>query len=285
MNQPITSIPCPERNVCNTNSRIVFFDIDGTLTSEKDGKVPASAVKAIQAARTRGHKMFLCSGRTRISIEDRFLAVGFDGVIAGCGTHIFLENGETITHHTLSPESTHLLLSSARKNDIDILFEAASFVAFDSTRPLKHPISFDHLKTFSLRGLDVFPNVDAQNFATDKLCIFSDDHAAVSRFLSVSDPLLDCIVRGNGMYELVPRGYSKATGIQNVLDYYGMTIDQAYVFGDSNNDLSMLRYVPHSIVMGNAYPPELKKEAWYVTKKASEDGILLALNDLGFLKA
>ncbi|MFQ8776499.1 MAG: HAD hydrolase family protein [Roseburia sp.] len=76
---------------------------------------------------------------------------------------------------------------------------------------------------------------------------------------------------------------AKATGIQYVLDHYGLRKEDAYVFGDSNNDLPMLTYIPNSVAMGNASPASLFDEVSYVTKKASEDGISVALEHFGFI--
>ena len=42
--------------------KIAFFDIDGTLTSEIDGSVPADAADAIRRARNNGHLMFINTG-------------------------------------------------------------------------------------------------------------------------------------------------------------------------------------------------------------------------------
>ena len=71
------------------NSRkIVFFDIDGTLTSEKDASIPESTVIAIQKARKNGHLMYINTGRCFQNVEKRFRDIGFDGFVCGCGTHI-----------------------------------------------------------------------------------------------------------------------------------------------------------------------------------------------------
>jgi hypothetical protein len=61
-------------------------------------------------------------------------------------------------------------------------------------------------------------------------------------------------------------------------------MENAYAFGDSNNDLPMLLYVPHSVAMGNAMPESLFEQVKHVTSRASEDGIAKALETLGFLK-
>ena len=59
--------------------------------------------------------------------------------------------------------------------------------------------------------------------------------------------------------------------------------EDAYAFGDSNNDLPMLSYLPNSVAMGNAYPASLFDRVSFVTKKASEDGIAFALEHFSFL--
>ena len=43
---------------------VLFFDIDGTLLSEKTGEMPQSAVRAVQLAKKAGHLLFINTGRT-----------------------------------------------------------------------------------------------------------------------------------------------------------------------------------------------------------------------------
>lgn len=61
--------------------KIAFFDIDGTITSEKDGSIPDSAVLAIRQARENGHLMFINTGRCFQNVEPRFREIGFDGYV------------------------------------------------------------------------------------------------------------------------------------------------------------------------------------------------------------
>lgn len=81
----------------------------------------------------------------------------------------------------------------------------------------------------------------------------------------------------------MPYGYSKATGIQYVLNHYHLNLSDAYALGDSNNDLPMLSYVPHSIAMGNASPESLFAQVEYVTAKSSCGGIRQALEHYNFI--
>ncbi|MDU1398147.1 MAG: HAD family hydrolase, partial [Veillonella parvula] len=64
----------------------------------------------------------------------------------------------------------------------------------------------------------------------------------------------------------------KALGIRNMLEHFGMKPNQAVVFGDGYNDLSMFRPEWLNIAMGNARP-ELKAKADYITTDCDKDGI------------
>ena len=78
--------------------KAVFFDIDGTLWDFKMN-IPESTKKALKELRKNGYYAFLCSGRSRSNIKSpKLLALGFDGIVAACGTHIeFGENLKSIT--------------------------------------------------------------------------------------------------------------------------------------------------------------------------------------------
>ena len=69
-----------------------------------------------------------------------------------------------------------------------------------------------------------------------------------------------------GFEEVVPKGCSKAGGIDYIVEHLGESLASCYVFGDSTNDLSMLTHVKNSIAMGNSYPEVLANTS-YVTKK------------------
>ena len=45
------------------SKKIIFLDIDGTLTEPGSNEPPASALEAIKNARKAGNLVFLCSGR------------------------------------------------------------------------------------------------------------------------------------------------------------------------------------------------------------------------------
>ena len=74
-----------------------------------------------------------------------------------------------------------------------------------------------------------------------------------------------------GLYEMVPKGCTKANGMKEVLKILEIDYDNVYVFGDSGNDLPMLQLAKHSIVLANG-SDEAKKYAEYVTTLDCDNG-------------
>ena len=61
--------------------KVIFLDIDGTLTMPGRNEPPESAIWAIRQAREEGHYVFLCTGRNYEMLRP-LLRYDFDGVVA-----------------------------------------------------------------------------------------------------------------------------------------------------------------------------------------------------------
>ena len=68
-------------------SKILLIDIDGTLV-DYENCLPASAVDAIRKARANGHKVYLCSGRSKAENKQEIWDIGIDGYIGGNGSYV-----------------------------------------------------------------------------------------------------------------------------------------------------------------------------------------------------
>ncbi len=49
--------------------KIIFLDVDGTLV-DYEGNLPESAVEAIRKARENGHKVYICTGRSKAEVYE-----------------------------------------------------------------------------------------------------------------------------------------------------------------------------------------------------------------------
>lgn len=56
-------------------SKIIFIDVDGTLL-DYENKLPQSAVTATQQARANGHKVYICTGRSKAEVYDYIWDIG-----------------------------------------------------------------------------------------------------------------------------------------------------------------------------------------------------------------
>ena len=90
------------------------------------------------------------------------------------------------------------------------------------------------------------------------------------------------IDRGETGWEAVPAGCSKGKGIDMLRERLGVPFEDCYAFGDSNNDVTMLRHVRHSVAMGNS-PEAVRAICSYVTARPGEDGIEKALRHFGLI--
>ena len=52
--------------------------------------------------------------------------------------------------------------------------------------------------------------------------------------------------------DVVPRGSSKAVGIDKIIEHYGISLHETMAFGDGGNDMAMLRHAGIGVAMGNA---------------------------------
>lgn len=113
----------------------------------------------------------------------------------------------------------------------------------------------------------------------DKFCVLADEKSDVDGFLRSLAPDMAYIDRGRGLYECVPAGYDKATAMEFILKYFRIPREESYAFGDSANDLAMIQYAGHSVIMGQ-HDRILEPYASFTTKNVEDDGIAFAFEKL-----
>ena len=251
------------------NKKALFFDIDGTLFSEKLRQVPQSAVLALKKTMEKGNLTFINTGRTWCQTSKIREEAPVNGLLCGCGTYISVD-GKTLYDQRISPERAEKLKEDILRFRMDTVMEGVDACFF---RP-------DGVQTETMRAirsiLDQSGSVSAKNwsdpsFSISKFCVaVGADSDPAGFFETLRD--FEVIDRGGGFYECVPMGHSKASAIEWILKQYGIALEDAWVFGDSMNDLSMFQYVPNAVVMGK-HDAGLESYATFTAKTVEEDGI------------
>ncbi len=84
---------------------------------------------------------------------------------------------------------------------------------------------------------------------------------------------------GYGYLDVIQPGVNKATGIQTLLDVFGIDASGVMAFGDAGNDAQMIRLAGMGVAMGNA-SDELKEIADIVCEPCREQGVLKVLESV-----
>ena len=257
----------------------IFFDIDGTLW-DYSGVMPPSVPEVFARLKENGHLTFLCSGRSMSNITDpRLKELPLTGIVAACGNDILAE-GKSLYQNLLSWEQVALAQQVLHEEHMPVVFEGPDF-HWMNTEDFEDDPYVDRL------WADLGDRAKRLHLLRegDLVSKFSADITKSTDFERVQRLLADHfdVLNHNGIVvEFIPKGSSKATGIEKVCAHYDIPREAVYAVGDSVNDLDMLRYAQYGICMGNG-TDVAKAAADYVTDPIHEDGILHAMEHFGLI--
>ena len=259
-------------------SKAVFFDIDGTLWDFYN-QIPESTVEAIRGLRKNGHYAFICSGRARAYIQHPDLfGIGFDGVVAGCGTHVELD-GKRIYEKLIDRELAVHTVETVRSYGFRPILEGPEYLYMDDAdfgdelygQKLKRELGERLVSISDHYGSWVINKLSCATDRADREGCF----AALEEYYTY-------LIHNSAVVEMVPKGHTKATGIGKMCEALGIDRADTFAVGDSVNDLAMLEFAGVGIAMGNG-SAEAKEAADYVTTDLNEDGIYNAMVHFGLI--
>lgn len=260
--------------------KYVFFDIDGTLWDFHQF-IPESTKEAIKLLKDNGHAAYINTGRARSNIiEKSLLGLGFEGIVAGCGTHIE-KNGKVIYEKLMTDEQITRALKVLSDNHMPVVFEGPenhffNVEDFDEVGDPYVEILKERLGPIAKPTTEIKKGTRLNKFSAD--ISERTDFEKVMALL----PDFDFINHNGVIIEAIPEGYSKGTGIKELMELEYIDLDDVYVVGDSMNDMDMFRLATHSICMGNG-DDRIKAVAEYVTTDIREDGIYNGLKHYGLI--
>jgi hypothetical protein len=260
------------------NIKLVVTDIDQTLFSHKQKKVPLSAVKAFKALQDNGIKVFLASGRNRYLIGKIGLLdyVKPDGFITMNGANAIID-GKIIYRYPLPENEVDMLIKFSKrlKFGLTLIEENEGHINYADERVIqaheKYGTRFPQPRTFP-------DHYDRTVYQAIAFCDELDESLFLPHLSLCKSARWDTYA-----VDIMPKDSDKAKGILAVLEHFGWLPENVLALGDNPNDIEMLNFAGISIAMGNARP-EVKAEADYITDDIDEDGWANAMKHFGLIK-
>ena len=274
--------------------KMIFLDIDGTLTMPGSNEPPQSALDAIRASQKKGNLVFLCSGRNPGMLAP-LLKYGFDGFISCAGGYVTVGE-ELIYDMPMTPEEAKTAVEKLHSTGVFCTVECrdGAFGDSDIGEFIESSIGSDSKGNSEIErwrkalagSLGIRPMSEYDGSPAYKvviMCLHPEQLVPAKEALEdrynfvvqeITDPAHRCI---NG--ELINRKYDKGRAILRVCEHLGVPVSDTYGFGDSMNDLEMIETVGTSVCMANG-AKALKKISDVVCPSVEEDGLAKAFEQL-----
>ncbi|MEV0090587.1 HAD family hydrolase [Streptomyces sp. NPDC050738] len=256
--------------------KLIATDLDGTLL-RSDDTVSARTRDALAAVTAAGAAHIVVTGRsvawTRHILDD----LGYEGLaVCGQGAQVY-HAGEhrLLTSVTLDRQLAGIALAkieaevgplalAASRDGIDgDVLVGPGYVVQEGPLPV---VPFDDLAELWAAPLNKV-YVQHPGLSDDALAQVAQESAG---------GLVDVVMAGAGVVELLPLGLSKATGLSLAARRLKVTPAETIAFGDMPNDIPMFGWAAYGVAMANAHA-SLKAVADEITTSHDDDGIAVVL--------
>ena len=264
--------------------KLIFLDIDGTLTPAGSNVPPASAMEAIRKAQAKGHRVFLCTGRNPAMLAP-VLALGFEGAVSCAGGHVFA--GDKVLYDCpMTREQFETGMRLLKEQGVFRTIEARRATWGDEdlgeflARAGEGNSELVRWRKALAEQLNILPMSQYDGSPIYKIVFMCKTMAALEKDFNfvVQDVAAHRCLNG----ELINRKFDKGRGVKIVAEAFGIGIKDTIGFGDSMNDLEMIETVGYSVCMDNG-SAALKEKSDLVCPAVEQDGLAWACEKLGLV--
>ena len=271
--------------------RLIAIDIDGTLLDSRSQVSPAN-LDALARAHQAGVEIVLVTGRRHDFALPIARSLGFDlWIISSNGAVTRSTRGESF-HRDLLPKETAITLSRAMRDFRDntvITFDREGMGAIvceehkrlygviqrwmeknapyiEYVKPIEKSLVEDPIQVMFCGEVELMKIAERQLLESafvDEITVLRTqyDH----RDLTIVD--------------ILNAGCSKGHALERWAVHRGLTREEVMAIGDNYNDVEMLTFAGHPVIMGNA-SDELKQNGWTVTLHNDESGVAAAVEQV-----
>ena len=268
--------------------RLLATDIDGTLLNPQF-QISEGDMAALRRAHSAGIEIVLVTGRRHTFALPIAKQLGFDlWLISSNGALTRSLGGETF-HRDLMPVETCRQLCGAMQQ-----FRGNTVLTFDKeTRGAIVLEHMDELGASIKRWLE--KNMEFIEFVApiEKALVSDPLQAMFCGTMARMDGALRALEnsgmdgkitilrteypeRDLSMIDVLNAGCSKGHALERWANYRGYRREEVMAVGDNHNDIEMLEFAGHPIIMGNACE-ELRARGWKITRGNHDCGVAAAV--------
>lgn len=253
--------------------KIIFFDIDDTLS--RNGIIAEHNKATLEQLASSDIKLIISTGRSKAILPSDILALldanVLDAIICMNGQYSFNKDG-IISHYPLSEAQTNKIVNLCQKSDLIHKFDSATHIAWSKEN--------ERLREYNAITPNSILDPDYYKSNTVYQCsVFFNNQQDKMQEVDFAQDELKLVHWHTVGADILPANASKARGIIDVCQHYGIDSKDCMAFGDGMNDLEMFDLVGFAVAMGDA-KSELKERADLVTGTIEEYGIQAVLDQL-----
>lgn len=228
--------------------KLLATDYDGTLKYAKH--IMPEDLQAIQDWKKAGNLFVLCTGRSMESIEAQAKQYDLpaDYYITNNGGMVFDREGHELLSYYLDIVTAVDIIYAAKQEE-----GVASVVINDGVH--RHKMTIDESITDRRypemqSDMSVDDLINTQKIAQIVISM-SEQNLAVTLGENINMFFGEIVVAyaNNFVVDVVPKGVSKATGLEFVVEYTNTNEEDVYTIGDSYNDIPLMTYGYHGACM------------------------------------
>lgn len=277
----------------NRHIRLVFLDLDGTLLTE-DMKITEETRSVIALAQEQRIQFAACTGRPYCGLPvEELCSLGIKYAITGNGSAIYkIPEKECIYTDCLDWKLGAELYRTFVEQDIhtDIFIEGNGYSAYKTFEQIDRLGKSERLSAYFKKSRKPVENPEALilekqqglekinlNFYPEPDGTYKSYDWAMEYLKTV--PGLHTVTGGGHNMEISTNTATKGNALRMFSERMGIDAEETMAFGDSQNDISMIRAAGIGVAMGNA-TEDVKEAADYVTGTNEENGVAEALKKL-----
>ena len=262
---------------------IIALDLDGTLLNSQRVITPSTLDLLLQLQAV-GKKIVISTGRPifgATKVAELLQLEKFGGYVMAYNGGVVQDwkTKEIIYSNVLQPEAIAAAYQYAKDAGFALVCYHDEFLVSEHEM---NPYMEFSLKRNGLTFKKVVNFLKEVTYPISKCMIIGEPdslHQLEERILD-THPTSFTVYRSEPFFlEVVPENINKATGLSVLLRHLNLPQSRLIAFGDSYNDIPMIRFAGIGIAMGNA-PQEVKDAADLVALTNDEEGVAHVLASL-----